>query len=221
MTLIEVMISMAILGFMLVIGWGTIAQSTKAKRHYEEVQERYRNVRAVLGRIEKDLSMAYLSQNESSLNLEKSTFFVSESSLSADSLRFTSFAHERVWNDAKESDQTIISYYTEPDRENPSQTVLMRRESQRLANPNEKWDTAPADSDALLAGLSKFKLQYWNVQDKEWEDAWSTLGADGKAGKLPDRVKITIGFLDERGKEVTFVSQTKIVLQESVTAPIN
>jgi general secretion pathway protein J len=216
MTLLEVLISMAVLGFMLVIGWGTIIQSTRAKRHFEAVQERYRNVRAVLGTIEKDLSMAYLSQNESSLNQEKRTFFVSESSMSFDSVRFTSFAHVKLWGDANESDQTIIQYYTGPDPENPRLTSLFRRESHRLANQNEKWDTVPADTDVLMAGISKFKLQYWNVQDKEWEDAWSTLGIDGKAGKLPSRVKITIGFVDERDKEVTFVTQSALPLQETV-----
>jgi general secretion pathway protein J len=214
LTLIEVLISMAVLGFMLVIGWGTIAQATRAKRHYEAVQERYRNVRVALGRLEKDLSMAYLSGNEDTTAMEHRTFFHSDSSMSYDAVRFTTFAHERLWAEANESDQSAVSYYTGPDPEDPRTTDLFRKETHRLANPNEKWDTPPSDTDVLMVGITKFKLQFWNVQNKQWDESWSTISADGKPGKLPDRVKITVGFTDERGKEVVFVSQTKIHLQE-------
>jgi prepilin-type N-terminal cleavage/methylation domain-containing protein len=213
-TLLEVLISLAILGFMLVIAWGTIISTTKAKRHFEAVQERYRNVRAAEARIERDLSMAFLTENEDSTSVEKRSFFVGESSMSYDTVRFATLAHQRLMADANESEQAYIHYFTGPDPDDKQLTHLYRRETRRLANPNERWDTVPGDTDVLISGISKFKLSYWNLADKEWEETWSTLSADGKQGKLPDRVRITLAFEDERGQEVTFVTQTRVYMTE-------
>ena len=81
-TLVEMLISLAIIGFMMLIAWSSIIQTTRAKKHYEGVQDRYREVRVALGRLEKDLSMAYLSSNQSTLSPEPMVFFVGERLLS-------------------------------------------------------------------------------------------------------------------------------------------
>ena len=84
-TLVEMMVSLAIIGFMMLVAWGTIIQTTGAKKHYEAIQDRYRGVRLALSRLEKDLGMAYLSSNQSTVNPEPATMFVGESSISGDS----------------------------------------------------------------------------------------------------------------------------------------
>jgi len=213
-TLVEMLISLAIIGFMMMIAWGTIIQTTRAKKHYEVVQDRYREVRVALGRLEKDVSMAYLSQNQDSLSPEPRTMFVGESSMSGDSLRFSAFVHQRLYANAKESDQTIVSYYVDSDPDDRSVKNLYRRETRRTAQ--EKWDALPADTDVLFTGIDKFKLQYWDAKDREWEDEWSTVSADGKPHRVPDRVKITLGFKDERGKDVSFVTQARVHMQEEL-----
>ena len=211
-TLVEMLISLAIIGFMMLIAWGTIMQTTRAKKHYEAIQDRYRGVRLALGRLEKDLSMAYLSSNQSTVNPEPATMFVGESSISGDSLHFSTFAHQKLYANANESDQTIVSYYVDSDPDDRSVKNLYRRESRRLAQ--EKWDTLPSDTDVLFTGVEKFKVDYWDVKDRQWVDAWNTVSADGKPNRLPDRVRITLGFKDERDKDVTFTTQTKIPMQE-------
>ena len=213
-TLVEMLISLAIIGFMMLIAWSSIIQTTRAKKHYEGVQDRYREVRVALGRLEKDLSMAYLSTNQSTLSPDPMTFFVGESSMNADSLRFTSFVHQRLYANAHESDQTVIYFHVDTDPDNRSVKNLYRMETRRLGQ--EKWDALPSDTDILFTGIDKFKVEYWNLKDKEWEDHWSTTSADGHPTSLPDRARITIGFKDERGKDVTFTTQTKIPMQEQL-----
>lgn len=212
-TLLELLISLAIIGFMMLIAWGTIIQTVRAKKQYEAIQDRYREVRTAMRRIEKDLGMAYLSGNEDQGAPERRTFFVGESSASGDSLRFSSLAHQRLWAEASESDQTIISYYLADDPEDRSRKNLYRRETRRMAQ-DTKWDQLPADADILLTDVTKFELEYYEPKDKEWEEAWSTISADGKPGRVPERVKIVIGFKDERGKDVQFMTQARIHLQE-------
>jgi general secretion pathway protein J len=216
-TLLELMISLAIIGFMMVVAWGTVMQTVDAKKHFEGVQDRYREVRVALARVTKDLGMAYLSKNEP-IGLppeQKLTFFVGESSMSEATLRFSTLAHENLVANASESDQTVIAYYVDSDPEDRSKKNLYRRENRRLAP--EKWDAIPAEVDVLFTGLTKLQLQYWNAQDREWEDSWDTLNADGKKF-LPERVKIVLGFLDERGKEVVFMTQARIHRPEVLEA---
>jgi general secretion pathway protein J len=218
-TLVEMLISLAIIGFMMLVAWGTIMQTTRAKKHYEAIQDRYREVRLALGRIEKDLSMAYLSSNQSTLSTEPMTMFVGESSISGDAIHFSSLAHNKVYANANESDQTVISYYIDSDPDDRSVKNIYRRETRMIAQ--EKWDTLPADTDVLFTGVEKFKLEYFDPKDREWEEAWSTVSADGKPNRLPDRVRITLGFKDERGKDVTFTTQTKIPMQEQLVMIAN
>lgn len=213
-TLIELMVAITIVAMMMTIAWGTTQQTIRAKKHYEKVQERYREVRVAMNKIVRDLSMAYISTNEDQTLMDRRTFFISEPSGDVDTVRFTTFAHQRLYQDANETDQTVVAYYSGPDPDDRRQTNLYRRESRRLAN--EKWDTIPGEADILFAGIEKFELEFWDVQDQEWEDAWNTVSADGKANKVPDRVKIRLTFLDERGKEVVFTTQSRIHLQETL-----
>jgi general secretion pathway protein J len=207
-TVLELLISLAIIGFMMVVAWGTVLQTTKAKKHFEAVQDRYREVRVAMARMTRDLGMAYLSKNEPPglLPEQKMTFFVGTSSMSESTLTFSTLAHERLTANAAESDQTVIGYYVDYDETNRQQKNLYRRENRRLAA--EKWESVPGEVDVLFSGLTKLELKYWNAEDREWEDAWNTL----EVGKefVPERVKITLGFLDEQGKEVIFMTQARI-----------
>jgi general secretion pathway protein J len=140
------------------------------------------------------------------------TFFIGEQSGDVSGLRFSSFAHQRLYADSNESDQTVVMYYSAPDRHNRQAVNLMRRESRRLAN--EKPDALPGDADVLFSTVGKLKLTYFDVKNNEWKDSWSTQGADASNGRLPDRVKISLSFLDDDGKELTLTTQAKVHVSE-------
>jgi general secretion pathway protein J len=220
-TLIEVLVAVAILAVMMLIAYGTTSTTAKAKKGYEEVQDRYREVRVAMNRVVSDLSMAYVSQNEDRSVLEPRTFFVGESGGSADQVRFSTFAHTPLVANANESDQTIISYAIEADRDDRTRDNLMRRETRRLPTGDEKWDQTKASNDILLSGVKSFKCQYFDPLDREWKDSWSTQNTDGRAPRLPDRVRVTIVVENDLKEEVTFTTQVRIHLQEMLQSYAN
>ncbi len=215
-TLIEVMIAVGVLALMMVIAWGTVVQTMRANKHFGAVQDRYREARNALGKMVSDIQTAYISSNEDRTQQEPRTFFIGDASGDINALRFSCFAHTRLYADANESDQTIVAYFSAPDPFIRGQTDVMRRETRRMPSPQqgEKWDNVAGESDILFAGASKMKISYFDSRDQSWKESWSSQGADSGANRTPDRVKISLSFVDEEGKEITLTTQAKVYLQE-------
>jgi general secretion pathway protein J len=215
-TLIEVMIAVGVLALMMVIAWGTVVQTMRANKHFGAVEDRYREARNALAKMVADIQTAYISGNEDRTQQEPRTFFIGDASGDIGSLRFSSFAHTRLYADANESDQTIVAYFSGPDPFVRGQTDVMRRETRRMPNPQqgEKWDSVAGETDILFAAASKLKITYFDNRDQSWKESWSSQGADGGANRTPDRVKISLSFVDEEGKEITLTTQAKVYMQE-------
>jgi general secretion pathway protein J len=215
-TLIEVMIAVAVLCLMMVIAWGSVVQTIIANKHFGAIEDRYREARNALGKIASDLSMAYISGNEDRSAQEPRTFFIGDSAGDSANLRFSTFAHVRLYADANESDQTVIGYFTAPDPVDRRTTDVMRRESRRMSWQGEKWDAVPGQSDVLFANVTRIKISYFDVRANEWKDGWTSQG-EGTAARLPTRVKIALTFVDDDGKEITLSTQQELMLQEQLT----
>lgn len=217
-TLIEVMVALTILGFMMAIAWGTTDQTLKAKRRYERLQDRYREVRIALSRMSRDFSMAYLSGNEDRSLLEPRTFFIGESNADIDAVRFSALAHSPLYANANESDQTIIAYYGASDPDDRSRMNLVRKELARPPHPSERWDQVPGTAEVILSGVTRLELAYFDAwpERRDWQETWSTQNTDGNPPRVPDRVRIKLSLLDERNKEVTFVTEVRVHLQETL-----
>jgi general secretion pathway protein J len=215
-TLIEVMIAVGVLCLMMAIAWGTVVQTMRANQHFGAVEDRYREARNALGRMVTDIESAYISQNEDTTQQERRTFFIGDNTGEVNSLRFSAFAHTRLYADANESDQTIVAYLSGPDPVNRGQTDVLRRETRRMPSTQqgEKWDSIAGSTDVLFAGVSKLKIAYFDSRDASWKESWSTLGVEGSANRMPDRVRISLSFVDEDGKEITLTTQAKVYLQE-------
>lgn len=87
--------------------WGSIARSLNTP--YEtvtDIDQRYHNVRVALNRMSA-IAMAFLTQDWRDLGPEQmwKTQFIGKGSGDFFELNFTSFAHEVMREDAKESDQ--------------------------------------------------------------------------------------------------------------------
>jgi len=215
-TLVELMVAIAVLAVMMVFAWGSITQSIRAKKVFGAVQDRYREARNALTRIVHDVEMAYISGNEDRTQVETRTFFIGEASGDVQSLRFSAFVHTPLYADANESDQTVVAYFGAADRDNRGPENVIRRENRRMANQGERWDSAPGESEVLFTDVKKLKFTYWDVRASEWKDSWSTQGVEGAAGRVPDRVKVALTFLDENGKEITLSAEARIYLQEAL-----
>ena len=213
MTLIEVLMALAILAFMLVITWSTTSTTVEAKQHFEAMQERNHEIRVAMARMAKDISAAYISGNENESLTNRRTLFTGDSDSPVDELRFSSLAHVTLWADANESEQTLISYQSESDPENPRQTNLLRRESRRLSN--EQWESEPAEVDLLLRDIERVEFEYFDWRDNEWQTSWDSTGVDAEQNRLPSRVRITV-TLRAGDREIKHSTQARIMLQEKL-----
>ncbi len=211
LTLIEVLMALSIVAFMLIMAWSTISSTIEAKTHFETVQERQHELRVAMARMAKDFSSAYLSGNDPIGSDNPRTLFVGKSDAPVDDIRFSSLGHVVLWADANESEQTLIHYSAESDREDPSKTNLLRRESRRLSN--EQWESEPAEVDLLMRDIERVEFAYFDHRDGEWQERWDTTAADGERGRLPERVRITV-TLREGDREFQRTTQARIAMQE-------
>jgi len=215
MTMIEVLVSMAILVMMLVAVWSTFNSTLRGIEVTEKSQERSMVIRTSISRMTSELSMAYLSFNRPQAEPRHFTYFEGRSSGGNGNVTFSSFAHLRMRKDANESDQSLIQYFVADDPDDSSRQHLYRRESRRLTGdlPEELEKYFPAY--VVLEDVDSLELEYWDQQTEEWLDEWSTVGTDGQPDRLPQRVKIKIGVM-ENGEVIYYSAQTILFMQEKI-----
>jgi general secretion pathway protein J len=216
MTLLEIMISMAIMVVMMALAWRTIGNTGDVKRKFEAFEERNHELRMALGRIAADFEGAYLSNNEDRNATHPRTMFVAKSGSRFPDIHFSTLGHRALWADANESEQTVISYVTRSDPERRNVTDLVRREQRRPSN--DPPDEVPAEYDILLRDLQSIKLEFFNWKTIDWQDTWDTTQSDGQRGWLPSRVRITITIKDDNDKDYKLTTQARILMQEPVMA---
>ncbi|MSP59015.1 MAG: prepilin-type N-terminal cleavage/methylation domain-containing protein [Myxococcales bacterium] len=211
-TLIEVLIAISILAVVTTLVWGSFRETFSAKSAVEANSARYHSVRLGLERLAREVTMAYLSQNDDTGQQERRTFFIGTRRGDVDELRFSMLGHQRLYADANEADTSQVVWYGGRDRDDGGKVNLMRRETRRLAN--EKPETAPGESDIACDDVVSLKIDYWDARDKKWREEWSTSSADGQPDRLPSKVRITLTVYDERRQEVPFQTAVRLPMQE-------
>jgi general secretion pathway protein J len=218
-TLIEILVATAILAMVVTLCWSSFNGTFKTKKAVEDQSVRYRTVRLALDRLARDLTMAYLSQNEDTGQPERRTLFVAKRHFDIDEARFSYFGHQRLYQDANECDTSQVQYYGMRDREIAGRMNLMRRETRRLQYL--KLEDNAGETDIVCDDVVRLKLDYWDSRDKVWREEWVTNTADGQPDRLPSRVRITLTVHDERGKEVPFQTEARIAMQEPLNLKAN
>ncbi len=205
----EVMVAVAITALMGTIVAMAFQTGFRAKEVVEGEAEHYRMVRVALNRMAREIGSAYVSDRYDPKRYRDSndrpTNFVGE----RDRLLFTTFAHQRLYTDSKESDQAVVEYFVETSTEKGARG---RQELKRRVNPNvgERMDRG-GTTDVLFEGVKKLEFEYWDSERKQWDDEWDTRRNEKKAF-LPTRVRITLVALDVNGKEARYTTQARILL---------
>jgi prepilin-type N-terminal cleavage/methylation domain-containing protein len=212
-TLIEVMLALAILGFVTTIMWGSFNQTITNKRALETAQERTHTVRVALMRMAREIEMGYLSASENTAIADRRTFLVGSSHGDVDELSFSGFAHQRLRAGLEEGDTSVIGYFGERDADDRRVLNLMRRETRRLQAENPSNITGEAY--VLCPDVTRVKFSYYDHKLKEWVNDWTTLDASGNQ-YLPTHVRITLTVIDERGQEVSYSTDARIRMTEKV-----
>lgn len=208
-TLMEVMIAVAITALMGGLIASSFNTSFKAKEIIEGEAERYRMLRTAMNRMSREIGAAFVSDRYDLKRYRDSyarpTNFIGD----RDRLLFTSLAHERLYTDAKESDQMVVEYTlkTSTERGASGRRDLMRRENPIL---DERMDRGGTE-DVLFEGAQRLEFAYWDSDKKDWVNEWDTRRPERKS-ILPTRVRITLYAMDENGKEVRYTTQTRVML---------
>lgn len=208
MTLIEIALATAIVAIMGTLTWGSISRSFDAYESVSSIDARFHNVRVAMNRMAREISMAFLTHPTRDLGKERmwKTIFKTEGS-SPTKLHFTSFAHQRLRENAKECDQSEISYFVDRDPDDRDVQNLMRREDVRIDSEPEEGGRAYV----LAEDVKDFKLRFFDPKDDDWTDEWDTDDPEFE-NRLPTIVEITLIIEDENRKEMKFVTKTRINL---------
>jgi general secretion pathway protein J len=212
-TMLELLVSLAIVAGMMTLLWGSFSLTVHSKRRVEAIEERYHQIRLAMNRMAREISMAYLSKNDQPAALKPRTQFVAQRNSSVDELLFSGLAHVSLKENAKECDQSLIKYYGAPDPDDRSVTNLMRRETRRLGVEHPGEDGA---AYIMLEDIEELHFEFYDDQNKEWKDTWNTTSADGQPDRLPPKVRIELTVRGETGKEITFKTETRIFLLDSL-----
>jgi general secretion pathway protein J len=208
-TLMEVMIAVAITAMIGVLIASSFTSSFRAKELVEGEAGNYRMLRGAANRMCREIGAAFVSDRYDVKRYrdqyDRPTNFIG----ARDRLLFTSLAHERLYTDAKESDQMVVEYSVKSstDRQARGRRDLVRRENPII---DEKMDRGGTE-DVLFEGIRQLEFAYWDSDKKEWLNEWDTRRTDKKS-ILPTRVKITIRALDENDREVRYITQTRVML---------
>jgi general secretion pathway protein J len=208
-TLIEVITAVGITAFIGVVIGVTFNTTIANKDVIEGQAERYRMLRTALNRMTREIGAAYISDRFDPKRyrdaFDRPTNFIG----TREKLLFTSLSHQRLYADAKESDQAVIEYSVKrsPDRKAKDRQDVIRREKVILEERMERGGS----EDILFEGIKKLEFQYWNSERKQWEDEWDTRRTERRT-VLPTRVKVTLIAVDENGKDVKYVSQARVML---------
>lgn len=231
MTLVEVMVSTAVLSMIVLSVWVAFQNTTKGIRTSEIRQTHDAIVRNGLARITSEMSMTYLSFNRPLDETKHYTLFEGRDGFDTDSVTFSAFAHLRIRKDADESDQSVIQYFVDKDPDDSSVSHLYRRESRRLTGdtPERMEEFFPAY--VVIENVVAFDVKYWDTRPKagvavdpgratgEWVNEWRTMKVDMHPDRLPQRVKISILVRDPLFPEddpVPYTAQSVLMLQERI-----
>jgi general secretion pathway protein J len=208
-TLLEVLIAIAMTAFIGTVIAVSFNTSIGTKEVTESQAERYRMLRTAFARMEREVAGAYVSDRYDPKRFrdafDRPTNFVG----AKDKLLFTSLAHQRLYADAKESDEMVVEYSVKRalDTKVRDRQDLVRREKALLDDRMERGGT----EDTLLEGVKRVEFAYWDSQKRQWESEWDTRRIERKS-TLPTRVKMTVFAIDESGKETKYSTQTRVML---------
>ena len=211
-TLLEVLIAVAVLALIGGLTWKTFDGAYSVKARIEQAEERDQMVRGALNRLAREVSMSFLSEHyDRKRYRERPTLWRLRDGRREADLIFTSFAHERLHLDAKESDQALFEYSLGPDPQDGSKRDLFRRVKPLLDEDPERG----GEKAVLAEGVVAFSVEAWEPKDREWRAEWNSSGADRTGGVLvPPRVKLSLTVRGEDGKDKTYTTQAKIFLTQ-------
>lgn len=208
-TLVELLIAVSILVIITTLIYGSFTRSYDAREFVLAAQERFHTARLALYRMANEISMAFIyecrEQNTPTGEPNLRTLFKLEHEGNVDRLLFASFSNLRLFRNVHESDQNVITYYGENDPQDSSKTNLLRKVKTHIdGNPEDGGKAL-----LLCPDIEELSFELWDETKQEWVDEWDCSQVE-RLNQMPSLVRITLTVVDEYGKEMPFVTITRI-----------
>lgn len=202
-TLVEVLLSLALLGIIVSIIYTSLVRSVQVKETVEGRLETYQVARALLDRMTRELQAATLPPYN-----KQAAFVGIEGDLDGqpwDALHFVSL--DPADQQGSGVDQAEIGYAPQFDRRE-ERRVLLRREDVHI-------DDNPLEGGMAVEVAERVEsLRVRHFDGREWQRAW-----DSRTTKtLPTAVEITLVLRDREGMPATFRATIPLVLAETKKA---
>ncbi len=197
-TLIEVLLAIFIGSIVLTVLYASFFQINRAKDRIEEELELYHEARIIMSKITKDLATAFPRGLVNSQSTSITTpFFYGVEEGENSKLSFTSLSRTPT-QDARESDQTEISYFLAP-IEDSDLFALVRRD-----NPTFEPDTGGTQY-AISERISGFSLTYLpKIPENGEAQGYSSEWNSNETLTLPAAVNVNIVLKSPRGEDIQF-----------------
>jgi len=215
-TLIEVMLAVVIVAIMSALIWASFGRTLRVTKQLDTDTEWWQGVRVAMDRITREVSSAFISSDYDTTRYpdddpaNRPTFFLIDDQGDQDRLAFTGFVNRRLFLDEKSSDQAIVDYTVGTDDD--GHTDLFRRQKSVI---DGEWQRG-GDKEVLLENVTAFNVQWWNPDDKSWQDGWDTHDSD-QHDRIPSRIRITIKCTDPDGHDHTFVTESRVKLTQPLS----
>lgn len=219
LTLLEVMVSIAILALIATLVYGAFDGMQKSRDGLSRIDDRYHQGRGAVSRIARELESAFISMHVPLVagQATQMTAFIGKDS-NPDRVDFTSFSHLRFGRNTHESDQNELGYFASRDPDVPGKLDLVRRESKYI-------DLQPAQGgivNVLAEDIARFDLSYLDPITGQWLDTWDSTQAMGQTNRLPAQVKITLDLkgVSPDAPPIRFMSRAAIPIQSALSFAI-
>lgn len=209
MTLLEILVSIAVLSMISLLLYGAFDSLSRGKRAEALRSERARQGREAIARISRELAGAYLSahQPQSPALVSRMTSFIGQQDSNFDRLDFATFAHRRLEADSRESDQSEIGYAVVKDPEKSDKMDLIRREQIPIDQEPKRGGVV----NVVAEDVESFDLRFLDPLSGLWIETWDTTQTTGQLSRLPLAVRVSLTLKGIRGGP-PLVYSTKIIL---------
>ncbi len=200
-TLIEVLLAVFIASIVMAVLYASFFQIIKAKDKVEQELELYHEARVIFSKMTRDIVTAFPRGSVNTVSSSTpSDFFMGSQEGNFSTLTFTSLSRTPA-KDAKESDQTEISYFLEPTEDDPNLFALMRRDDPTIGT--EEGGSEYPISERIV-GFTLSYLGEASLASENQELAFEWNSSDGSS--LPRAVNVNIVLRGPRGDDIEFNS---------------
>ncbi len=216
MTLLEIMVSVAILAMVAILIYGAFDSMARGKKGEAMRADRAREGREAILRMTRELSSAFISMHNpaNTALITRATAFIGSSGGTFDRVDFAAFAHRRVERDAHESDECEVGYFVVRDPEVDGKMDLVRREQTPIDTDPKKGGVV----NVVAENIEEFDVKYLEPMTAQWLDSWDSTQVTGQPGRLPLEISIRLvlkGVGD--APSATYATKITMPMQQALT----